>query len=280
MALVPSLPNSSAMMQGGVAGLMAQLNSLRSSLADRQALDADIASRDAAEWVNLRSNSVSSSTKPLLLTSAKGSRSSGGRSKWKSRANKQDLSIRPPSNKIPNSVPRNVPNMPVFDTVTIRNTATVTGPFQENGLAWNFNAHPQFANWSGLFDQWGIVQVDVTYMNPQGFGSALPNIELHTAIDFDGVGNLGSIQAIENFDTHRVDVLGPGQKSFIVRSVRPCLKVQTTQSNTGTLGRTWCDSTSPTTAWYGMRSTAVIPTGTTVTLVEDQCITFCFRGRI
>jgi len=284
MSIVPS--TTSPLIPSVPQGLLSSFQQLRQAFGDRRALDDAIALKDAMDWVDLKASmSSSSSAAPDLKASA---RASGGRSRGggKGRAgpgkylNKRDLAVRPPSNRIPDKIPRNFLSQVVYDLVKIRQTYTTltTGVFEQN-QTFSLSLHPQSTSWAALFDQWCVLAGSVTLLNPQAPGSTAPEIEVHTALDFDNITNLGSLTTIDDYDSSQVDILGPGSRVNVTRSVKPCLKTSASGNANGALLRTWCDSASPSSAWYGIRC-IFAQTTTAVTFIYETSIWFGFRGRI
>lgn len=266
--------------------LVGAINSLRSALSSRQSLDRSIAAQDAADWKDWTdvSPSQSSSSPPLTANKlGKGARSGGRGGKGAgpgTSLNKRDLKIKPPSTRIPSSVPRNFMSSVTYDLVKVRSTSTTsTSTVVENNFAFALNNHPQYSSWATLFDQWCIPMASVSFYNPQAPGSTSSEIELHTAIDFDNSTSIGTLAAIDAYDTCQVVILGPGNKSSHTRSVKPCLKSNAGAQNNAALLRQWCDCATPGTSWYGIRS-IVNSTTTAMTFTLEATVWYGFRSRI
>jgi len=193
-----------------------------------------------------------------------------------------DLAIKLPSNlNVPRRVPRNPTNMVAWDTVKTVNTwtATTTGAPQEIAYTVALNNHPQYTSWQTLYDQYCIPQFSVTFESQLPPGSTSLPITLYTAIDYDSVNALGSIQAIEDFATCREQVMSHG--ATVVRSVKPAVKSVVSGaggSRTAALERSWVDCAFPDVLHYGVRGLlsqeAALQVKTTLT------IWFAFRNQI
>lgn len=206
------------------------------------------------------------------------SRSSGGRSKKGVRqpTNRGDLNLRPPGKSCPNSVPRNVGSVVVWDIVKVRSTgSTSTSAVTELNFSAYLSLHPQATSWQTLFDQWSVPQMSVSIWS-QSVGSS---IEVHTAIDFDNVNALSSLAAIDDFESAQFASLY-GAKIH-TRSCKPCMKLSVPGNpyNSSVLGRNWCDCAQATTPWNGLR-TIIAPLASTGAIVYEFTIWFAFRNQI
>jgi len=205
-----------------------------------------------------------------------GPRSSGGRGMAPS--NRADLSVRPPTYRIPTSVPKQVSNQVVWDVVKINTTITTsTSSINETNFYWSLNSHPQASSWAALYDQWCIPQFSATFQcaYPEG-ASTSPGL-LYTALDFDSANNLGSIQTLEDYSTCEAAMLVAGQST--TRSVRPCVKgtLQTTASSS--LNRQWIDCATPAISWFAIRSIYGI-CGASYPVSVVTTIWYAFRNQI
>lgn len=216
---------------------------------------------------------------PALSSGSRG----GGRARGGPRqpANKGDLRCKPPSGQIPSSVPRNIPSMLAWDIVKFDTVIAISTSQVETNFLFTLTQHPQAAQWTALFDQWCIPQASVTFRTemPPGTTQSVPM--LYTALDFDSLGNLGSISSIEDFSTCQVTSMSPGRS--VTRSIKPCVKmsVQTGGSNTNaSLGRVWQDSGSPGTSWFGIRSIIGPTSSSGFNLIATSTIWYAFRSQI
>jgi len=213
-------------------------------------------------------------------TSIRGSRT-GGRSISRRiktlPVNRSDLSIKPPSARIPTNVPSQIANVIFWDVTNVRSTMAYAVGITESNFAFSLASHPKVASLQTIFDQWCIPLVSVTWMNLSSPGSLNVLPELHTAIDFDGIATLGSIAAIDQYDTIIVTPMADGKK--YTRSVRPS-NVSTLTGGSGSVPGSWCDVATPSVNFNGIRSIinnlSAYATGSII--VEYNCW-FAFRGR-
>jgi hypothetical protein len=229
-----------------------------------------------------RGSSSSSSTLSMSGKSSRSGKSRRVRSSGMTPVSQADLAVRPPSTRIPTSVPRNVSSRVVWDIVKIDTTIT---PSSSGLTETNFTAalqlHPQVSSWSALFDQWCIPQFSVTFRSLSAPGNdSGPVAVLYTALDFDSSGALGTVAKIEDFATCDVDNMTTG--AVVTRSIRPCVKLSTQQTSTNvnaTLARPWQDTGAAGTPWFCIRSicSAVDPSDV---ILATLCIWFAFRNQI
>lgn len=195
--------------------------------------------------------------------------------------NKSDLLVKPPSFlNVPKSIPRNIQGQVVWDTVKINFSITSTGGLVETGFVASLAQHPQASTWAALFDQWSVPQFSVEFDSLLPPGSTTAPLTLYTALDFDSIGNVGSVAAIEDFSTCEVTAMQP--QSRVVRSVRPSNKesVQLTNSTAALAaanGPIWMDSAAPLGQFLGIRS---LLTGTAGAIQVIQTNYYCFRNQI
>jgi hypothetical protein len=219
------------------------------------------------------------SSPPNLPSAGRGGGSVRGRgSEWNT-VNKSDLIVRPPSNSIPNRVPRSVSNQVFWDVVKSRATVTVsTSAITELNYSAALSAHPQASSFQAIFDQFCIPQFSVTWYNttPPGGGQSEPI--LHTALDFDNIANLGSIANIDDYATCMVKNFPTG--SSFTRSVQPCVKPTINATSSAGVTKMWLDcSTASSVAHTGIRSIwETIQGSTSLVVVYEITIWFCFRS--
>lgn len=222
---------------------------------------------------------------PAAIPMAKGRRvkgRSGGPSSSSSGGfqptNRADVRVRPPSNtNVPSSVPKSIPNQIVWDVVKIDSALSIGTSLSEGGFAAQLSLHPQASSWRALYDQWTVPQMSVTFMSliPPGTTANAPRV--YTALDFDNIGALGSVAALEDFSTASIHALEPSVA--FTRSIRPCCK-PTLDTGTG-VSRLWVDSGAPSTNFNGIRY-IVGPTNNALTSVISVTFTiwFAFRNQI
>jgi hypothetical protein len=137
----------------------------------------------------------------------------------------------------------------------------------------------QSAQYLAIFDQYYLHCAIVTITNDiviTGSGNDLPLV--YTAIDFDNVNALGSIQAIQAFGTVNQDVLAPGKS--VTRVIMPCISTSASTFTGAAVTRLWVDSAFPNVPFYGFRSIVapVVPTSG----VLNVCISviWAFRNTV
>jgi len=196
-------------------------------------------------------------------------------------ANQKDLQVKPPSMRRPMSVPKQVTNQVIWDIVKLEAVVNLSAAaVTEANSQFNLSLHPQVTQWTSLFDQWAIPQASVTYRSLEPPGSLTAPVILVTAIDFDNVGNLGSVALLEDFSTAEVMTLSHG--AVVTRSVKPAVKTstQTTGANSnGGLIYPWIDSSFPTTLHFGLRAIAT-QSAAAYNMEVTTTIWYCFRNQI
>jgi len=186
-----------------------------------------------------------------------------------------DLMIRPPDIlSIPRSVPRNVAGLVSWDVVKVSQVITTSATTTtETNFSVSLGSHPQATSWQLLYDQWFIPQFTVQFESLMPPGSLTAPSVLYTALDFDNTANINTVVAIGDFSSCATRVMNP-QTSFM-RSVRPCSKVPTSAG----LIRQWCDTSTPNTNFFGIRS-ILDPSGAAYNILVVLTIWFAFRNQI
>jgi hypothetical protein len=167
----------------------------------------------------------------------------------------------------------------VWDVVKVRQVGNnSTSGITEINQSVSLSTHPQATSWAALFDQFCIPQFSVTWYSqepPAGTGNIL---ELHTAIDFDNVTNLGSIAALDDFGSSQVDLLVFNKQ--VTRSVRPTFKSTASGTASAAVQKGWLDTATPAIAHFGIR--AIFAQGTTaaVNYTIETTIWYAFRNSI
>jgi len=194
-----------------------------------------------------------------------------------------DLATNPPSQRIPQRVPKQVSNQEVWDVVKVDSiiNALSTGVVETNYSFSLQTIHPQAANYIAIYDQWCIPQVEIQWRSEQSPGALSSPAQLYTALDFDSVGNISTVAAIEDFATCHVKSMYP--QATERRAVRPCNKISSQQISAanvnGIMDRAWCDSAAGSTQWLGIRS--IVGTTTTAYSISVTVnVWFCFRNQI
>jgi hypothetical protein len=213
--------------------------------------------------------------------SARGTRggTTGGSSVGMRPANRSDLMVRPLSNRnVPSRVPK-VINAVVWDMVKVRSSITTnTSSIVETNYSWQMTTHPEYTSWATLYDQWCIPQVSVTFTSQEAPGSTNQLPEIHTALDFDNVANIGAIQSIDEYQTCAVVTLQPG-KSY-TRSIKPCIKLAGSNTTSQMVGREWCDMGAVGSSWNGIRSICATAAGGTNLIIVETTLWYAFRNGI
>jgi hypothetical protein len=122
------------------------------------------------------------------------------------------------------------------------------------------------------------VEANVSFFSqepPSGTGSV---VELHTAIDFDNTSTISTLAAIDVYASLQVDNLVFNKR--LTRSCKPCLKLTNSAGASAVLGRQWCDSGTPSTAWFGIRSIAASATTAATIITVETTLIFAFRNPI
>jgi hypothetical protein len=258
------------------------------------ALQRSIAASAVLSLLGWGANQVSSGSFPSA-SSGMGRRSKNGGRKGSRKVpssgpggmnplNSTDLKVKPLSiTSVPTKIPRNISSQVVWDVVKLDGTvnSSLTG-ISEANFGFALSNHPQASNWTSLFDQWAIPYASIEFDSRTPPGATFSPPLIYTALDFDGMNNLGSVQAIEDYGSCEAIVLQP-QVRFI-RSVRPSPKMAV-GSSTGTpqatvSGPVWLDCAFTNVPHYGIRSiinispSAMAFAGTTLTIY------FCFRNTL
>jgi len=120
----------------------------------------------------------------------------------------------------------------------------------------------------------------MTFKSEMPPGSTAVLVPMYTALDFDSVGNLGSVQALEDYSSCQVNTLKPG--GSFTRSIKPCVKISTQQASSNvnsTLSRIWQDSGATGTPWFGIRS--IVAQGSVAyNILVTTTIWYAFRNQL
>jgi hypothetical protein len=272
-----------ALVAGGVGGsTVMQLNSALDRLKPALSLiKSALDERDG--WEVLASEHERKSLDELKsatpkVRSAGGGRGSGGGGKML-RTNKRDLSAKPRDNfKVPSSVPRNIQNRliwAVFKT-DLTDIAFNAAAIVENNYSFQINNIAGTSNYTSTYDQYCLVQGSVTFSSTLPPGQVTGVGTLHSALDFDNVTNIGSIQALDNFSSSQTDMMSPGRT--IVRSIRPCCKLNAAGTNSVVPMRCWIDCSATGIAHFGIRT--VLDIAGAYNLHILQTVWIAFRNEI
>jgi len=246
------------------------------------AFRASVADHEATNVAAIQATATSMSQPKKTIRQSGSSSSGGGRGGGRTMLpNKRDLKIRPPiATKVPNSVPRSLGSQVVFDRSMTRNTFSSSGGgISELNSSWSLNTHPEVSSWKILFDQYTLVEASITFWSQEAPSSAGSMTELHTALDFDSAGNLGSLAAIDDFGTAQVDFLMFSKK--VTRSIRPCTMADVASVSSLSPSRVWLDCATSTAAlWYGIRAMTAPVTGATSNITLVTTLVWAFRNQI
>jgi hypothetical protein len=175
--------------------------------------------------------------------------------------------------KVPRPLAPNRLMKQVFQTmVSIRGTFNTSGSgLTEVNYSWNLQSHPQYSALAGLFDQYCILKVEVKFMASQNTYVA----DVHTAIDYDNIGNLSSVTLIDQYTNVIVRPL-LGAKSF-TRVIFPAIGADLSGVGGAGVNTSWVDSNNQTIPHLGFRS--ITPTmSTAVEIITEQRIWYAFRN--
>jgi len=246
------------------------------------AFRASVADHEQASVAAIQATTSPMSQPKKNIRQAVSSSSGGGRGGGRTMLpNKRDLKIRPPiPTKVPNSVPRSLGSQIVFDRSMTRNTFSSSGGgISELNSSWSLNTHPEVSSWKILFDQYTLVEASITFWSQEATSSAGSMTELHTALDFDSAGNLGSLAAIDDFGTAQVDFLVFSKK--VTRSIRPCTMADVASVSSLSPTRVWLDCATSTAAlWYGIRAMTAPVSGATSNITLMTTLVWAFRNQI
>jgi hypothetical protein len=193
---------------------------------------------------------------------------------------RQDLSLRPPSGVFRASIPRNLSNQIVWQRASYQQVVTTsTTVITEQNFAPSASAFlPAYSTWLSLYDQYFLAAYVVTIANnsPEGGTAACPQV--YTAIDFDSSANLGSLTALSGYGSCNITTLAPGNS--VTRFVKPCNATYVGSTAASGVSRTWVDSATSSTLFYGFRSIINNTTAATVQLDYTVTMYWAFRNTI
>jgi hypothetical protein len=266
MSLIPSNANSL-----GLNGLKQAFSTIKSALDDRDNWEMLASNHEASQVASAKG------TSQARLTSGRSSSSSFG---GMIPTNHTDLKVKPLKvTNLPSRIPRGIASQVVYDVVKIDSQFTTSATsIVEINDSFSLSQHPQYALWTQLFDQWGIVQASITYSSLFLEGSGIAPVMLYTAIDFDNASPVNSVASIEDFGSCVAKSFGLNQR--ITRTVRPCVKDAIIPNASQGVIRQWCDSSYPTATHYGLRMIAGIDPAGSYQIQKTTCIVFCFRNCI
>jgi hypothetical protein len=155
----------------------------------------------------------------------------------------------------------------------------------ENNVAFRLSDLVDLVGLAAFFDQYCIYAVTVNVTpNFEGAGSTLYTFgTCVTAIDYDNINNLGSLQAIEAFQTAETFEMAAGQsiQRFIKPAVAPALYTTGSPALAGySVQRMWVDSSDTGVPHYGFRSFFVSNTVAGNSVVNDFTYVVGFRNNM
>lgn len=268
-SVVPAAQTSSMIPLSSVRQIIQEVADTR---ANNLAFQAAVREHEAA-------NVPRESPKPVVRQASSGR--SGGRGAGKGGPiNRRDMACKPPSMSNVPRVPRNMPNRVVWDVVKFRVTSgNSTSGVVEVNYFWGLTSNPQSSQWQALFDQFTIAQASVTWFSIQPPSNGGTIMELHTAIDFDSNTNLGTLSALDDYGTSRVDPLVFNKQ--VTRSCRPCVKPDISGVAGAAVAPAWIDTVlGASVPFYGIRSMLAPAAGVSNVIVIEQTIWFAFRNTV
>lgn len=193
---------------------------------------------------------------------------------------KEDMVRKQGSWLLTQTPPRSIANQIYWIKGNVEGSATVSASVPtEVNKAFTLSDLTDLAGLTAFFDQYClysvIVNVNFNYTGttPSGLGT------MATAIDFDNVANLGTISAIEAFESCLITKVTASQS--VQRLIHPCVAPALYGGSTFSafgLQRSWVDSASPGTPHYGFRSFFISNVGTTLTATYDFTYVVGFRN--
>jgi len=254
MSLIPHIPN--------VPGIRQALDLIKGALDERDGWELLAAADEKKQMAQ-----------PSRRLSTRQGSNSGGRSGGTGRVNRLDLRCKPPTSRVPDQVPRNLRNKITWATMRY-NAALITSgaSIVETNFAFGLNATAQSATWLALFDQYCIVQASITFELQSAYVTSGITGQIYTAIDFDNITNIGSVQAIENFSTCVVTQISA--ESSVTRSCKPCLPTDVNGAAGVAVGRQWIDSAFNNVPHYGIRSIIGVSTAVSITPIVTLWVAF------
>jgi len=174
----------------------------------------------------------------------------------------QDLTHRPPINRLSVSIPKQILNQIVWlqtqATTDITTSSSVTTPLHQTFSLANTNIASQV---SDLFDQFSIYAVSVSFVM-KDTDNAGQLCRLTSSVDFDGQSFLSpptSLATLNAYATSLTTVMTEGTEHY--RFLKPCCAGAVFQSSGSAFTsyateRLWVDSALPSTVFYGLLAIA------------------------
>lgn len=180
----------------------------------------------------------------------------------------EDIARRPINGMISQRPPRNLDNQIFWWKSARQQTLTLNylAPPNEFNMAFSLDVCSGYAALTAVFDQFCLYSVIVSFS--LGANSNAYVFKVHTAVDLDNIGNLGTLAQLEAYSSHHESLLNPTGLSHI-RYVKPNTAPVITTATVGPAGvsRNWLDCGYPGVVHYGLRSMFEI-SGTVNTAVD------------
>jgi hypothetical protein len=195
---------------------------------------------------------------------------------------REDLFRRTQSWLLTQSPPRSISNQIywVQGKVEVNQTISASAPTETN-FAFHFSDLTNLAGLASYFDQYCMfsVVVNLNFNYNGATPGALGNVV--TAIDFDNIATLGSLSAIEAYESALTSKINTTQsiQRLIHPAVSPALYGGSSFNAFG-ISRMWVDSANTGVPHYGYRSFFVSNLGTTLTATYDFNFVIGLRNNI
>jgi len=191
-----------------------------------------------------------------------------------------DLTYNPVSPVFAASPPKNLLNQIHWVRQNTNSTVTTsTTVLTETNYAFTSVADLQHqSSYFSVFDQYCLHSVVFTILNTNSNASVLALPEVFTAIDYDNVTALGSINGITAFASCNTGVLAAGKS--ITRYVRPTVQTSVSTFASAAVTRQWIATALPSVPFFGIRTIIAATTAAALTLdVSISCV-WAFRSTV
>jgi len=167
-----------------------------------------------------------------------------------------------------------------FTASQILSTTLTVGAITEFNQSFNIAQTAIGGAITGLFDQYAIYAVNCRIIHNIVGANAVSVPEYVTALDFDNVNNLGSVNLLLGYGTAMTTDFNEVQERVIKPCNAPALYSGSGFSHFGQ-ARMWVDSANTTTPHYGLRYIAnALGTGVTGTVAINVTFVICARNSI
>lgn len=182
-------------------------------------------------------------------------------------------------------VPRSLRNQIHWIQTKINVVTTISNSVPtENNFAFHLSDYPNTSGLAAFFDQYCIYSVSVSITPSfEGAGSTLYTFgTCATAIDYDNIANLASLDAVLAFNSCVVSEMSPG--TSIQRYLKPCVAPALYTTGASLAGysvqRMWVDSANTGVPHYGFRTYFVNNSVSGLSVAIDLNVVFGFRNSI